>query len=390
MLHSMITPKNTRGAAGLLLALSLLAAGAGQSGCRKKETARVAVAAAPVYVDTVRSGNIPVFTDSFGTLTAYNAITLVPQVGGILLAADFTEGAHVKKGDVLYRIDQAGYQQTYDKAKASVETQKVQLKTAQDRLRRSGGLTERQLIAPQDFEGLQATVDQTAAALAAAEADLAQAKLDLERTVITAPMDGIVGINPQDTGNLVMAMQTKLASIKQIDPIHVDFSIPGPDVPRLLEATNRGRLKVLMSLTGSFTEGALEGELDVVDNGIDPATGMLKLQGVMPNPKSTLWPGQFVTVRLILGEIPNATVIDQDAVMIGADGPYVYVVKDGKTAELRPVTLGESDDELYEIKSGVSPGETVVVQGQLNLRDGAAVHVVTQHQHAKVSQPSQP
>jgi membrane fusion protein, multidrug efflux system len=386
MLHSIPSPKNTRGAAGLLLALSLLAAGAGQSGCRRKEAAHVAATAAPVYVDLVRSENIPVFTDSFGTLTAYNAVTLVPQVGGILVAADFAEGVHVKKGQVLYRIDQAGYQQIFEKARAAVETQKVQLKTAQDRLRRSGGLTERQLIAPQDFEGLQASVDQISAALAAAEADLAQAKLDLERTVIAAPLDGIVGINPQDTGNLVVAMQTKLASIKQIDPLHVDFSIPGPEVPKLLEAMGRGRLKVLVSLTGTFGEGALGGELDVVDNGIDPATGMLKLQAVLPNPQKTLWPGQFVTVRLVLGEIPGAVVLAQDAVMIGAEGPYVYVVKDGKTAELRPVVLGESDDEVHEIKSGVRPGETVVVQGQLNLRNGAVVHVVTQRARTS-SQP---
>ncbi len=387
MLHSIPPKKHSRGAAGLLLALSLLVVGAGQGGCRKKEAVHATASAAPVYVDAVRTENIPVFTDSFGTLAAYNAVTLVPQVGGILTAVEFAEGMQVKKGQVLYRIDQAGYQQTFDKARAAVETQKVQLKTAQDRLRRSGGLTERQLIAPQDFEGLQASVDQIAAALAAAEADLAQAKLDLERTVIASPLDGIVGINPQDTGNLVMAMQTKLASIKQIDPLHVDFSIPGPDVPRLLEALGRGRLKVLVSLTGTFAGDTLAGELDVVDNGIDPATGMLKLQAALPNPKNVLWPGQFVTVRLILGEISGAMVIPQDAVMIGADGPYVYMVKDGRTAALRSVVLGESDDDVYEIKSGVSSGETVVVQGQLNLRDGAAVHVVTQRAKTSSSQP---
>ncbi len=378
MLQSITPKKHLRAATGWLFVLSSLVVGAGQGGCRKKEAAVVAVTAAPVYVDAVRSENIPVFTDSFGTLSAYNAVTLVPQVGGILLSADFSEGMQVKKGQVLYRIDQAGYQQIHDKARAAVDSQKVQLKIAQDRLRRSGGLTERQLIAPQDFEGLQASVDQIAAALAAAEADLAQAKLDLERTVIAAPLDGIVGINPEDAGNLVVAMQTRLATIRQIDPLHVDFSIPGPQVPKLLEAMGRGRLKVLVSLSGSFAEGALEGELDVVDNGIDAATGMLKLQAALPNPRRTLWPGQFVTVRLVLGEIAGATVIAQDAVMIGADGPYVYVVKDNKTAELRPVVLGESDDDLYEIKSGVGPGETVVVQGQLNLRDGAPVRVVTQ------------
>lgn len=350
------------------------------TGCKRAApVARSAAGAAPVYVQAVRAHNVPVFVESFGSLSPYRTVGLAPQVSGVVQAVEFADGSTVKAGQVLYRIDQDMYQAMCDRARANVESQQSALALARDRLQRSGTLGDRNMISKQDFDALRAAVTQAQAMLAGFEADLVQAKLNLDRAVVRAPMAGVIGINQQHVGNLVSAQQSQLVTLKQIDPILIDFSISGPDVARLLTAVRATPrpLKVVASLSGEFKHDSVEGELEVVDTGVDVTTGMLKLRGRLPNRGHVLWPGQFARARLILGELASANLVDRSAVMIGADGPYLFVVKEGKTAELRNVKLGDREDELIVITEGVQPGEVVVVQGQLNLKHGAPVRVVT-------------
>lgn len=364
----------------LLAGVAVLGLALAASGCKKTAVVAAAPSAVPVYVTQAEARQVPQFLDSFGTIEAYRTVTLMPQVSGLLRGVEFTEGSAVKKGQVLYQIERDTYQQTRDKAEAALAMQRSTLQPAVDRLRRSQELNNNQLLAPQDFEALQQNVAQAKASVAAAEADLAQAKLNLDRTTVTAPIDGIIGINPVQVGNLVNAQQTALASLRQIDPIYVTFSIPGPNVPALLQARAQGAVEVLACTADDFKSApVIKGELEVIDNNIDAKTDMMTVKARLPNPNGTLWPGEFVRARLILAEMRNAIVVENSAVMIGARGPYVFVIKDGR-AELRNVKLGEHKDDIVVINAGVNSGEQIVTQGQLNLRNGTVVRVVPHHE----------
>ncbi len=380
-----IAEPRLRRAAVLVAAAAALALALGSGGCKKAALAATGPTAVPVYVTQAEARQVPLFVDSFGTIEAYRTVTLTPQVSGLLRGVAFTEGSVVKKGQVLYQIDQDTYRQTVDKAMAALAMQQAALQPADDRLRRSQELNTNKLLAPQDYEALQQGAAQAKASVAAAEADLAQAKLNLDRTTVTAPMDGVIGINPVQVGNLVNAQQTALATLREIDPIYVTFSIPGPNVPALLQARTQGAVEVLACTKDDFKSApVIKGELEVIDNNIDPKTDMMTVKARLPNAEGALWPGEFVRARLILAEMRNAVVVENSAVMIGADGPYVFVVANDK-AELRKVTLGEHKDDVVVIKSGVQSGEQIVTQGQLNLRNGTLVRVVPHHELANAT-----
>jgi multidrug efflux system membrane fusion protein len=368
---------------GALLAVPVLI-----TGCKKKaEAAADAPAPVPVYVKNAEARQIPLFVEAFGTLEAYRSVTLSPQVSGLLRAVEFTEGSTVKQGQVLYRIEPDTYQQTLDKATAALAMQRSALGPVRDRLARSKTLNQDKLLAPQDYESMQAAVTQAEANITAAESDLAQAKLNLARTTITAPMDGVIGLNSQHAGNLLSAQQTLLATIKQIDPIYVVFSIPGPTLPQLLQASRAGKVVVQACRADDFMSApVITGELEAIDNSIDTKVDMVTLKAKLPNADQMLWPGQYLRVRLVLREMPNTTVVDAGAVMIGTEGPYIYVVQGG-TVALRNVVIGEQDDDVVVVTSGVKPGEAVVVQGQLNLKNGTTVRVVP-HRETAAARPA--
>jgi membrane fusion protein, multidrug efflux system len=369
-----------------LLVGTALGACVALAGCKKPAVAAAAPAAGvPVYVKQAEARHVPLFVEAFGTIEAYRSVMLTPQVSGLLRAVEFTEGDMVKKGQVLYRIEPDTYRQTLDKAKAALAIQRAALKPAQDRLRRSQELNENKLLAPQDYEALQEAVTQAEANVASAEAGVAQAQLDLDRTTIAAPMDGVIGLNTVHPGMLLSAQQTALATVRQIDPIYVTFSVPGPDVPQVLQARQQGTPPVLVCSKDDFKSAPVfSGTLEVMDNSIDTRTDMMTLKGRLANPGRTLWPGQFVRVRLVLAELPDAVMIDSGAVMIGVNGSYVYVVKDGRTAAMQDVVLGEQKDDEVVVKSGLQAGAAVVIQGQLNLRNGTVVRVVPHQKPAKI------
>ena len=362
-----------------LAGLAALALGA----CRKPAAATAAPAEVPVYVAPAEAKDVPQLVDAFGTIEAYRAVTLTPQVSGLLRAVDFNEGTMVKAGQPLYRIETDTYRQVLDKAGAALAVQRSALKPAEDRLRRSLELNQNKLLAPQDYESMEEDVAQAKANVAAAEAGVAQAELDLARTTITAPMDGVIGINPVHAGNLLTAQQTQLATVRQIEPIYVTFAVPGPDVPAILQGWRDGTLPVEVCRADDFKSAPVrQGDLAVIDNAIDTRTDTMTVKGRLANTDHLYWPGEFVRVRLVLAELRQATVIDYSAVAIGTEGPYVFVVTGGRSAELRQVVLGERQGTEVVVQSGVRPGEAVVVQGQLNLRNGAAVRVIPHEAHA--------
>lgn len=337
----------------------------------------------PVSAAAAETRDLPILLDALGTVQAANTITVVPQVSGRLIEIAFQEGQEVKAGDVLVRLDPRSYQAALDQAVATRAQHEAQLANARLDLQRYTQLMRNSGTSQQTLDTQRATVAQFEAQVQFDSAAIDAARVQLDYTTIRSPVDGRVGLRLVDIGNFVQTSSTGIVVVTQTRPISVNFTLPQQQLPQVLEAIAEGPVPVIARLADGAApraDGAPHpadpmGRLLTVDNQVDQATGTIKLKASFPNEDQRLWPGAFVNVRMRVATLRGVTVVPLVAVQRGPDGPFAFVVKEDSTVEQRPLTLGTIAGTDAVIRGGIQPGERVVTSGALRLFAGAPVQV---------------
>lgn len=313
----------------------------------------------PVDTAKVIEKDVPLYLDEIGTCAAYETVLVQAQVSGKILARHFQDGADVKKGDLLFTIDPAPFQAAFDQAKAQEALDQVTLK-------RQTELRTRGVNAPQDWDTAQANAQKSQAASEAA-------KVNLDYCSIKSPINGRIGLRNVDIGNLVGPSTEPLVTIQGLDPIYTDFTVAETDLGLVRKYLGGPNVKV-QTYSPDTKMPPRAGDLYFIDNAVQPGSGTVKARAVTPNSDRAFWPSEFVRVRFILDIIKDARLVPSQAVQISQGGPFVFVVKQDNTVDMRRVKPGQRQDgDMTVIESGVEPNETVVVTGQLALAPGAKV-----------------
>ena len=334
----------------------------------------------PVVAGVVQKRDVPIYLNGIGTVQAYNTVTVHPQVSGTLTTVVFKEGQDVKKGDLLAVIDPRPFQAQLDGAIAKKNQDVAQLNNAKTLLDRDTDLFKKGALDHQSYDTQRFLVDQLDATVKADQAAIDNAQTQFSYTQIAAPFDGRCGIRQTDQGNFVTSGST-LVVVTQLKPISVVFTLPQQDLLEVNQAFAKGPLKVT-ALDSAQTTPLDDGILAVVDNQIDTTTGTMKLKASFPNQDLKLWPGQFVNGRLLVATRHDGLVVPASVVQRGPNGTYAYVITPDKTAEMRPVQVGQIDGGQALIDSGLKEGEQVVVDGQYKLQPGAPVEITTPNKAA--------
>ncbi|OQX19773.1 MAG: hypothetical protein BWK76_03435 [Desulfobulbaceae bacterium A2] len=328
----------------------------------------------PVVTAQAEERTVPLELRAVGTVAASASVAITAQVEGELREAHFREGAMVKTGDLLFTIDPRVHAAQLQQAEAALARDQAQLEHARKQAARytSGG--KKGFVSEEQIDQALANVAALEAAVQADRAAAAQTRLRLEFCTIRSPINGLTGSRLVDPGNLVKAndKDQPLLSIRQLQPAHINFSVPERYLPEIRRRLAAAPLEVRVPAPTEDTILA-RGELRFIDNSVDAGTGSIRLRGVFTNEDGQLWPGQFVNIVLILGSEERAVVIPSEAVQNGQQGEYLYVVTPERQAELRKVSIARTLGELTVIREGVRPGEIVVVRGQLRLTPGSAV-----------------
>ena len=327
----------------------------------------------PVLAAAALKADVPVYLDAVGTIKALNTVTVSPQVDGKLLSVGFKEGEDVKKGDVLAKIDPTTYQAQLDQAIAKKAQDEAQLANAKVDLERYEKLAATNAINRQQADTQRALVAQYAALVQSDQAAIESAQATLGYTTIVAPIDGRTGIRQVDEGNIVHASSSPtIVVITQLKPISVLFNLPQQELGRVNEAFAKAPLTVEAQRPDS--DAVIDrGVLRVVDNQVDQTTGTVRLKAEFPNAALQLWPGQFVNVRLLIDTLKDVVAIPTGAVQRGPNGTFVYVVKDDNTASMRSIVVQKQDETQTVVKSGIAVGERVVTTGFVRLTDGSKI-----------------
>ena len=365
----------------VLLFLGVLSLVLAFTGCSDQQATSFERPPAPVTVASAVSRDVPVYLDAVGTTVAREMVAIQPQVSGRITQIHFVDGAYVKRGNPLFTIDPRPYQAAVHSAEATVAEKEAALEFAKIEFERVANLIETKAISQQDFDARQNAVHVAEAQLKQSRAQLETARINLDYCFIRSPIEGRAGQRLIDLGNIVSAnAEQPLLTIQRLDPIYADFSIPENDLTSVQTNMQRGTLKVEIRLpdesqTRDASVPVREGSLTFLDNAVQNGTGTVKLRATIPNNDHVFWPGRFVKVRLVLSTHQNAVVVPAIAPQMSAKGMFVYVVKQDATTELRPVTLGQRQDELVVIAEGVQVGERVVVSGQLGVTPGGKVRI---------------
>jgi membrane fusion protein, multidrug efflux system len=328
----------------------------------------------PVGIATATKGEVPVVIRALGTVAPLQTVNVKTQITGQLIKVEFKEGQMVKQGDLLAVVDPRPYDVALQQAVGQQQKDEALLKNAQLDLERYRKLVAQDSIARQQLDTQQSLVRQYEAALVIDQAAVDAAKLNVTYTKIIAPLTGRIGLRTVDPGNYVsMSDATSICIIIQIQPISVLFTIPEDTLPSVRERLKAGaKLEVRVLDRAQKNELAI-GRLDTHDNLIDMTTGTVKLRAVFDNKDDTLFPNQFVNVRLLVDTVKDATVVPVAAVQRGQPGTFVYLVKGDDTVEIRVVELGATDGEKVQVVKGLQPGDQVVIDGTDRLRDGAKI-----------------
>lgn len=332
----------------------------------------------PVRVGQAHDDKIDIVYRAIGTVTAYNTVTVRSRVDGELQEVLFEDGQRVVKGDVLARIDPRPYQVQLDQAQGQQAQNRAQLENARRDLQRYQLLYKQNSIAKQQLDAQAALVQQLLGSQQSDQAAVDNARLQLGFTQIIAPMDGRLGLRQVDQGNLISAGGTEgLVVLTQTQPISVVFTLPQARVPEVIEQLRQGQKLAVDVYDSADIRKLATGELESVDNQIDIATGTLKLKARFTNEDETLFPNQFVNVRLKVRSNLPAIVAPVAAVQQGSQGPFVYALNDDDTVSIKRVTTGAVDGDRVAIESGLDAGARVVTEGVDRLREGARVEIVT-------------
>jgi membrane fusion protein (multidrug efflux system) len=364
---------SNRGKLAILLAVSALSA------CGKPEQPAAPPTPRVAYV-TVTEQPVTLTTELPGRTTAYETSEVRPQVNGLITARLFEEGEQVRKGQALYRIDPSPYQAQVASARAAVTRAQAAIASSRALARRYGELVKINAISRQDFENAQTVANQASADVAAQQAALRTAQIDLARTTITAPISGRIGASVSTTGALVSAAQTAaLTTIQRLDPIFVDLTQSSAELLRLRQqmlagqVSRDGNTRVRLKLEDGSTY-PIEGTLKFAAVTVDPATGSQTIRAVFPNPRGLLLPGMYVRAELVEGTQAAAILVPQRAVTRDERGrATVMVVGAGNKAEPRVLTTSRTSGDNWIVTGGLKSGDRVIVEGTMTLRPGAVV-----------------
>jgi multidrug efflux system membrane fusion protein len=374
--------------------------------------------------------DVPTYIDAIGKTVAREVVSIQPQVSGRIIKIHFTDGANVRKGDLLFTIDTRPFEANLRQAQASVSRdlalkKQAEANLARDvaqqkfgdvQLKRYRTLVEQGVVSREQYDqfqsnadSLKATVEADRAAIHSAEesikvdtAAVDRAKVELGYCFIRSPIDGRAGQRLVDIGNVVnpggssggnpsstssgsgtSANSNSLLVIERVDPIYADFTISQNDLDNVRQQMREGTLKTQVRLPDA--EDSVTGQLTFLDNAVQNTTGQVNLRATIPNDGHRFWPGRFVNIRLVLSTIHGAVLVPAAAPQMSAKGAYVYVVKQDSTAEQRQVTLGQRQGDLVVVEKGVEPGEQVVTNGQIGVTPGGKVRI---EQPNKTGQPN--
>ena len=344
------------------------------SGCSKK--AEKPKGRPPALVTTVAASqqNIPVLIKAIGTMEASENVVVRTQISGELVKVAFREGQDVQKGALLFQLDPRSYMAAIRKAEATLSRDKVIMDNARKDYERYSQLVKDGIVTQEQAEGYRTKAESAAADMAADSAAVDSAREQLSYCTITSPITGRLGVLAVDRGNVVKANDTVLVTINKIAPIHASFTIPEKQLPDVKRQMAVGRISVEAEVPG--TTGTKEkGIVSFFDNTVDPTTGTIRLKAAFDNTGKQLWPGQFVTLSVILGMKNNAVVVPSQAIQTGQSGQFVFVIKSDATAEIRQVVSGPVSQGMTVIEKGLQSGEQVVVDGQMRVIPGGKVEI---------------
>jgi len=332
-------------------------------------------AAVPVSVAAAARRDLPIYLNGLGTVQALYTIGIHSQVDGKLIEVAFTEGQHVKKDDVLAKIDPRLYQAALDQAKARRAQDVAQLGAAEKDLTRFKALALKSFETQQNVDLQQAKVDQFTASIAADDAAIETAQTQLDYTIIRAPSDGRIGVRQVDPGNLVRASDAgSIATLTRTQPIAVMFTLPAGSLDDVRDAMGRGDVEVT-AFDQNNRRALSTGKLLLIDNQIDQTTATIRLKAMFANQDERLWPGEFVNARLLIETRTAALAIPSSAVQRGPQGLFAWVVSPQNIAQTRKIEVGPTAGDLTIVASGLADGERVVTDGQYKLQQDVPVTI---------------
>lgn len=366
-----------------LLILCLLAGGAyylSRGGAAQnaqktgKQDAKQGLRNVPVVTVAARKGNMEILLSGLGTVSALNTVTVRTRVDGQLDKVAFTEGQFVNRGDLLAQIDPRPYQVQLEQVEGQMARDEAQLKNARLDLERYRVLLAQDSVPKQQYDTQAAAVNQNEGTVKSDQAQIDNAKLQLVYCKITSPLSGRIGLRLVDQGNMVHASDANgLAVITQVQPIAVLFNITSKDVPQVLQKMRSGAKLRVDAYDDDKVKKLAVGELLTIDNQIDLTSGTLRFKALFANHDGALFPNQFVNARLLIDTKRNTVIIPEAAVQRKPQGTYTYVVKSDNTVEERDIVLGPVEADERSVESGLSPGEAVVVEGVDKLQPGSKV-----------------
>jgi membrane fusion protein, multidrug efflux system len=329
----------------------------------------------PVVVAPAQHGDLPVYFNGLGTVTAFNTVTVHSRVDGQLLSVAFREGQYVHEGDLLAQIDPRPFQVQLEQAQGQLAKDQAQRKDAEANLERFKLLFKEGVIPQQQLDTQAALVGQFDGAITSDQSQIDNAKLQLTYSRITAPISGRVGLRLVDPGNIVHANDTNgLLVITQLQPIAVLFSLPQDQLPQVAGKLRAGVQLSVDAFDRDDAQKIATGKLLTIDNQIDPTTGTYKLKSIFNNSDNALFPNQFVNMHLLVDTKHNLTIVPAPAIQRGPQGTYVYAVGSDNTVKIRPATIAQTTGNSVGLSSGVNAGDVVVIDGQDKLQDGSKVN----------------
>ena len=331
--------------------------------------------AVPVVVATAVQKSVPVLLRAVGNVEAFNTVSVKSQVTGVLQKAHFKEGQDVKLGQLLFTIDPRPLEAALKQAEAALARDTAQYKNKREQLKRYAELVEKQYVSREQYDQIKTDADAAESVVDADKAAVDNAKVQLSYCYIYSPVNGQVGSLLVNEGNLVRVNDgAPLVVINQVTPINVTFAVPEQHLNDIKRHMAAHKLNVAASFPAG--EGRPErGILTFVDNAVDRTTGTIKLKAEFTNSERRLWPGQFINVALTLTTEADAVVIPSEAIQVGPEGQQVFVVKEDKRVELRPVSVGQTNEGESVITKGVAVGDQVVREGQFLLSPGSRVDI---------------